>query len=277
MRRALLVLWLWLGGAVLGAGEELGRVVDQPLRFVNGRVITIGDLRWRNGMRVESYRRAGRPLPETRAALLAFHRESLEELTDEELLLQQAEELGVSIDREQLASDVRSEARERGLDIRQLAQLKRWREREAKLRVVVNWVEGRAPAVAPQQLALAYQQRRQEFARPARARVRLLALRPASDDERRELRRQLANLMRDVQQSPEEPLAALARSRLEEFLAADVEGQQSILLAFAQAVAASESVQREGRALVERARELLARAQSALGEAECRACLLYTS
>ena len=77
-----------LFAAVLAAGEagDGGVVVDRAVRFVNDRVITIGDIRTRNGIRVELFRRAGRVLPDSRDGLLRFNRDTLEELTDEELL-----------------------------------------------------------------------------------------------------------------------------------------------------------------------------------------------
>lgn len=251
------------------AGEEpAGTVIDQPLRFVNGRVITVGDLRLRNGLRVEQYRRAGRVLPTTREGLLAFHRDTLEELTDEELLLAHAEELGVRIDREGLASDVRAEARERALDLRQIARLRRWREREAMIQAVLNWVEARAPGVTPSELQAAYAQRRAEFVRPARARARLIALRPAGEEERREQRRQLAALMRDAQQAEDPRAAAIASGRLEAFLAADVEGQLAILRAVARELAElAEPLPPAARPLAARARALLA-AEEGLRDAE---------
>ncbi len=245
------------------AGETSpGTVVDRPVRFVNDQVLTIGDIRTRNGTRVEMYRRAGKVLPDNRDGLLRFNRDTLEELTDEELMVQKANELKVDIDRDRLSTDVIAEARSRGLALRDIAVLRRVREREAKIDAVLGWVESRTSAISPKALRASYDQRLVDFARPARARSLLIALRPTADDERKELVTGLAGLMREAQQSTDEAMTKAAAGRLDAFLAADRSGQEVILAELADVLASQ--VQRTDlgkapKALAEQAAELLKR------------------
>ena len=217
---------LLTGEAVSGSN---GTVVDRPVRFVNDKVLTIGDIRTRNGVRVESYRRAGKVLPDTRDGLLRFNRDTLEELTDEELLVQKADDLKVDIDRDRLSSDTIAEARQRGLALRDITTLRRIREREAKIDAVIGWVESRTSSITPKNLRATYDLRVADFARPARARSLLIALRPTGEDERKELVTAMAGLMRDAQQATDPAILAAATSRLDAFLAADRAGQEKIL------------------------------------------------
>jgi hypothetical protein len=272
MPRAALVLLLAI---CLGAADA-GVLVDRPVRYVNQHVITIGDIRSRNGIRVELFRRAGRVLPEDRAGILAFNRSTLEELTDEQLLVQKAEELKVPIDRDRLASDAIAEARERGLGLREIAVLRRFREREAKVDAVLGWFEGRTANTSPEELQRSYRERTAEFTRPARARTVLHALRATGPDERRDLVRSMAQLMRELQQSDVPALRDPAAAQLDPFLAADQAGQERILAEVARAAAAqagAEGLGKPGQELAARAGRLATAWAGVRTRDECEAAL----
>ncbi len=260
-----------LCGSLLAA-EGSGMVVDRSVRFVNDQVVTIGDIRSRNGIRIELFRRAGRVLPDNRDSLLRFNRDTLEELTDEELLVQKANELQVAIDRDRLSSEVIAEARTRGLALRDIATLRRTRDRDAKIDAVIGWFEGRAANITPTDLRATYDRRIADFARPPRARTLLIALRPTADDERKELVKSLAGLMREAQQSGDEAITAAAAGQLDAFLAADTPGQEVILATVADAVAkhaGRDGLPKKAITLTQRAGELLARWRAVRTREQC--------
>ena len=267
-------LVLMCGCLLAAEADSSGTVVDRAVRFVNDHVVTIGDIRSRNGLRVELFKRAGRVLPDSRDSLLRFNRDTLEELTDEELLVQKADELKVNIDRDRLSSDVIAEARQRGLALRDIAVLRRLRSREAKVDSVLGWFESRAAGVTPSELRASYDLRLSDFARPPRARSLLIALRPTPDDERKELVKSLAGVMREAQQSTDAIIAKLATDQLDAFLAADSAGQERLL-----AVVAGDIAKRAGQAgldkpavaLTQRAGELLGRWHGVRTREQCLA------
>ncbi|MBN8526570.1 MAG: peptidylprolyl isomerase [Planctomycetes bacterium] len=263
------------GGEPANAAPD-SAVIDRPVRFVNDRVLTIGDIRTRNGVRVEQYRRNGRVLPDSREGLLRFYRDTLEELTDEELLVQKADELQVAIDRDRLSSDVIAEARQRGLSLRDIALLRQVRSREAKVDSVLGWFESRSANTSPTELRAAYDARAKDWARPPRARTLLIALRPTADDERKDLVKALAGLMREAQQDADAAIVAAAASRLDAFLAADSAGQPAILAQVATDIAAlagTDGLAKPSAALVQRAGELQRRWQAVRSRDECERIL----
>lgn len=268
---------IWMLMALCGtllAAEGSGMVVDRSVRFVNDQVVTIGDIRSRNGIRIELFRRAGRVLPDNRDSLLRFNRDTLEELTDEELLVQKATELQVAIDRDRLSSEVIAEARSRGLALRDIATLRRTRDRDAKIDAVIGWFEGRAANITPTDLRATYDRRIADFARPPRARTLLIALRPTADDERKELVKSLAGLMREAQQSGDEAITAAAAGQLDAFLAADTPGQEAILATVAGEVAkhaGRDGLPKKAIALTQRAGELLTRWRAVRTREQCLA------
>jgi parvulin-like peptidyl-prolyl isomerase len=268
---------IWMLMALCGtllAAEGSGMVVDRSVRFVNDQVVTIGDIRSRNGIRIELFRRAGRVLPDNRDSLLRFNRDTLEELTDEELLVQKANELQVAIDRDRLSSEVIAEARTRGLALRDIAVLRRTRDRDAKIDAVIGWFEGRAANITPTDLRATYDRRIADFARPPRARTLLIALRPTADDERKELVKSLAGLMREAQQSGDEAITAAAAGQLDAFLAADTPGQEAILATVAGEVAkhaGRDGLPKKAIALTQRAGELITRWRAVRTREQCLA------
>src|SRR3954452_13603107 len=81
-------------------------VTDQALRYVNGEVVTMSDVRLRYEIRMQEYLRQGRVLPTTRDEVNAFNQDSLEQLTDEILMVQKARELKLVPDHDTIVLDV---------------------------------------------------------------------------------------------------------------------------------------------------------------------------
>ena len=232
---------------------------SRTVRFVNDRVITIGDIRNRNALRAEVFRRTGKVLPDSKDAMLAFYRDSLEELTDEDLLVQKAEELQVAIDRDQLSNEVIAEARRRGLPLRDIAVLRRIRERQSKIDALLGWFESRSLSVGPEEMEAAYRRQLADFTRPPRARVLLLALRPTPPEERQAL---VTRLFRLAQAAADPGISAAATSRLDRFLAASTTDQEVLLAAAAGDIAArlgSPGLDQDSASLAEQALSLAGR------------------
>jgi hypothetical protein len=230
------VLLVVLACLSLVAEEPAGVITDQAVRYVNAEVLTLGDVLRRDAYRQEEYRRRGLVLPDTPVERRQFLRETLEDLTTEALLVQKADELHVPIDRDRLAEEVLAEARERGLPLRLVAELRRIRERQAKVDLVLGFYEDRSDQVGPETLAAVYEQRKDRYRLPTRARALLLAVRPTGADERQDLVRALAATMKAAQTAIDPQLRAEATGRLDAFLAADVAGQQRILVELAAAL-----------------------------------------
>lgn len=277
MRASLLLCLCWICGGLLRAGEVAGTVIDRPVRFVNDRVVTIGDIRARNALRLEMFRRSARVPPDvqSREGLLRFNRDTLEELTDEELLIQKADELKVQVDRDRLAQEVVAEARERGFGLSDIAILRRQREREYKIEAVLGWLGSRTAAVSPADERRSYDAGIAAYTRPPRARTLLIALRPTSEDERRELLRAQAGLMREAQGADDPAIREAAAGRLDAFLAADLAGQGRLLAEVAAAVASREAagLSPGAAALVRLAGDLVRRQAAAATREECLARL----
>ncbi|MEK7413114.1 MAG: peptidylprolyl isomerase [Planctomycetota bacterium] len=251
---------------------SLGTTTDRPIRFVNNHVITQGDVQRQNAIRMGVFRKTGRVLPETDGELLRFCNDSLEDLTDETLLIQKAEELKVSINRDRLASEVVAEARSSGYLLRDMAIFRTLRERKLKMDAVLEWYERRAALVSPSEIEAYYNEHRAEFTRPSRAKALMYALHPTAPDERQALVTYFARLMRVAQSSTNDAVKLPATSRLEAYLAADLPGQEQILIAIASdlaALAANPDLNQTDREIVGEAAPLLKRWQGVRTRAQC--------
>jgi len=177
--RALVLLALALS---VSAAEETreGELVDRALRYVNGEVITLLDVL----ERVQSQR--GKTAPATRDEDMAMWRTALEDTTTDLLLSQFADERKVDIDRERVSINVLEQAKQsgRGLSLSDQARARKRQERREKIGAALYFFDARTSNVQPAELLAAYEQRKPEFRRPARAQVLQIALRPTDDAER---------------------------------------------------------------------------------------------
>ena len=99
---------------VCSAWSAAAVVADQALRYVNNEVVTMGDVATRNQQRIAEYSRRGIPVPQNRTELIKFSKETLEDLTDESLLVQEAKTLKAVPDREAIVREVLEAAKGAG-------------------------------------------------------------------------------------------------------------------------------------------------------------------
>ncbi|MBA2479192.1 MAG: peptidylprolyl isomerase [Planctomycetes bacterium] len=207
---------------------------DQALRYVNGEVITVSDVKIRSGERLGEYQRRGKVTPQSDAEMVPFMQESLEQLTDETLLVQKAKEMKMVPDHDRVVLEVLERAKELGRDLslRAQAEARRDLERQQSIEFLLTYhYAARTPEATPQALLAAYNARQREFHRPARARILEIILRPSDPDLAKDLRRAKTDLFKRAQDAKDPAIAVAATSRLEAYL---VEGatraDQDVLL-----------------------------------------------
>ena len=203
--------------AAIEAGAEAeipAQLVDRSIRYVSGKVLTLGDL--------VDHLQSNRPRqnPTTQAQVSALWRDALERLTDETLLVLFAEEKGVALDRTLISRKILDDLKASGR-LLPPDEIARWREqmiRREMIRAALSFFDQRSGNVTPDELLAAYTERRESFRRPARARVLQFVLRATSDQEIAALSDAFEAWFRKLQEKPG-PLADLAAARLDALLA----------------------------------------------------------
>jgi parvulin-like peptidyl-prolyl isomerase len=244
-------------------------VSDQALRYVNGEIVTMSDVRLRVAMRTDDFRRQGKVLPQSREETIAFMQKALESLTDETLMVQKAKELKLIPDHDRIASDVRDHALQlgQGLSLAEQARARRQRERDESIAYLLDFYDYREPDPTPARLVSEYRKRQDEFHRPARARVLTILLRPSDPSLGKDLRRAKADLFRRAQDAPDAEVAKAATSRADAVVADDTTPEQREHLIdecvhdLAQA-AAREDLDDKSRAIARSAKDLEEQAAS---------------
>lgn len=269
--------WTWLVLLVMGtvgiAGEPAAsraRTADLTLRYVNDSVISYGDVLQRNQIRLMEYERRGRPRPSTRDEMLAFIEQSLNDLTDEELLIQYgrqlADERGFQlIDHERISQQVMERARAsgRGRSLREQAEERRYIERQQIIDLVMGYFESRIPHISPQDIERSYKAREQEFRRPARAKVYQIVLRPSGPAERQEIRQARVAIFKAAQDVTDATIRTISESRIEAYTVAANDEQERLLIEAVQEIARQAErtdLDAGAMALVKKAAEVEARA-----------------
>lgn len=227
-------------------GEKL--TADQTLRYVNDQVVTLGDVLRRDAMRLSELERQAKPKPSGRDERRDFSQQSLDELTDEELLVQYgrqfAEQRGIRlVDPERISQMVMERARAtgRGRTLREQAEDRRIIERQQIISIILrSYFELRSPDITPEDINRVYQARAATYRRPARAQVLQIILRPSTGAERAELRQARAALFKRAQDSADPTLRKAAESRLDAYVAASAEEQEKLLAAAVEELAARE-------------------------------------
>ncbi|MFM2089536.1 MAG: SurA N-terminal domain [Planctomycetota bacterium] len=268
------LICLLLAGAA-GAADLLA---DAVLRHVNGEAVTIGDVRARNQLRLTDLARSGAQPPRSADESLRFSAATLDLLTDERLLVQEAERLGVVIDEARIARAVVEEARStgRGQSLAAQAEARRHLERQQRIEAVVGLFESRTHHPARSEVAAEYERRKADFARPARAWVTAWAIRPASDAERRAAEDERLALLRDAQQAADPALRAAATAAMAAVLAdgagpREQDAATRGLAALLADAAARDDLDERDRGLVRRATGLRERAARERDRAACEA------
>jgi len=194
--------------------EIPAQLVDRSIRYVSGKVLTLGDL--------VDHLQSNRPRqnPTTQAQVSALWRDALERLTDETLLVLFAEEKGVALDRTLISRKILDDLKASGR-LLPPDEIARWREqmiRREMIRAALSFFDQRSGNVTPDELLAAYTERRESFRRPARAQVLQFVLRATSDQEIAALSDAIEAWFRKLQEKPG-PLADLAAARLDALLA----------------------------------------------------------
>jgi|GEM_PF-6819099 len=194
--------------------EIPAQLVDRSIRYVSGKVLTLGDL--------VDHLQTNRPRqnPTTQAQVSTLWRDALERLTDETLLVLFAEEKGVALDRTLISRKILDDLKASGR-LLPPDEIARWREqmiRREMIRAALSFFDQRSGNVTPDELLAAYTERRESFRRPARAQVLQFVLRATSDQEIAALSDAFGAWFRKLQEKPG-PLADLAAARLDALLA----------------------------------------------------------
>ena len=213
MRRLLLLL---LAAACAHAGEPPPFQLDWAVRYVNGEAVTMGDLR----EHLTDYL-AGRDEPASSSERNRLMREALEDLTNERLLLNEADRLKVYIDRDLIARKVLDDARSEGqaLDLAGKARRIAREERRAKRDAVLRFYEDRFARLRPMDLEDRFAQVRSTLRRPARTFVRQILLRPADPAARAEVAQQRFVLLRQAGNAADPAVQATAQRFIDAYLA----------------------------------------------------------
>jgi hypothetical protein len=224
----------------LAASEE---VMDRVVRYVNDDIITVADMRLRLQARIAMLRQRGAPLPQNAADWQALHDELLVELTDELLLLGEADRFGVTIDERPLRRRVEQRARRYGENATLAMQQRAVEEmaRSERIQAVLRFFAQGIGAVTPAAVEQAYRADGERYARPARWDLVRLTLRVADDDARAAVREALLAVFRRAQTDADPTVAGLVDEQTRsDFIAArkDQQAQQAILLRLAEAVVA---------------------------------------
>jgi hypothetical protein len=170
----------------------------------------------------------------------------------------------VEIDRERVSFSVLEQAKlsGRGLSLSDQARARQRQERREKIGAALYFFDARSSNVQPAELLAAYEQRKAEFRRPARAKVLQIALRPTDEAERAAFIAEQQQVFRRAQDAGE-----LAATTVAPFLAKLVEAdpdspERAEILDEAIAALAGLSVegaQRRLREVVAEAKRLVAR------------------
>lgn len=232
--RVLLVVAVPFAGLLAADPERL--TADQTMRYVNDQVVSLGDVLMRDRIRLADFERRGKPRPATREERVRFSRESLEELTDEELLVQYghhfAEERHIHlVDRERIAQSVMERSRTfgRGRTLREQAEDRRQIERQQIIDQILGYFESRSANITPAEVQQSYQLHAQEFRRPARAHVLQILLRPSSPAERQEVRQARIAVFKLAQDIDDAAMKKAVESRLDAYAVGTPDDQERLL------------------------------------------------
>ena len=271
MRILALVVWSWM---VLPAAE----IADLTIRYVNNEVVTMGDVQMRNQLRRSDYERKGLVLPRSKSEWIAFSKRSLDDLTDDVLLEQKAKSMGIQADHQEIVLEVLQAAKRsgQGLSLRDQAEQRRHLERQRTIERITGWYESMSPQARPLDLLAIYQANSSGFNRPAQARLLQIILRPATAEERDQVRLSKANLLRKGQEATDPAIKTIVDTRLAAFLGADAAGQASELTGLVtdlSAVVPATVTSAADRALVTEATAITAREFTLLDVDQVRAKL----
>ncbi len=228
----------WLPALILSllalcplAAAELA---DETVRYVNDQVISLGDVMQRNQERISVLDQKLKPSGMTQ--WMAFSRGSLEEITEEELLIQYAKRFAEErhfqlLDHERITQQVleRAKASGRTMTLREQAMQRKVIERKQAIEFIMGFLELRAATIGPAELLHDYQSRAKDFYRPPRAKVLEIVLRPTGAAEQQEVRQAKLAVFKRCQEAKDPELRKAVESRLDAFLAGTPDVQQPLV------------------------------------------------
>ena len=223
MRLAILFCCCYVG---LVASEE--RLIDKPMRYVERDLITLHDVQERLLLRLRAEKRQP---PQDRKELEQLHIDALEEITDETLLLQEADRMGLSITPSLVYDDVRKQWEEsnRIPDPRVLAEIVKTRIRTIKIQTIMRHYLDMAPSIRPLDIQAHYEAHIDDFSRPARWRVYQILMVPSDANQQQRVFEQLLAVYRGIQDSKIEAIKALVTEETSKsFLAMEFGSSQQI-------------------------------------------------
>jgi hypothetical protein len=206
-------------------------LVESVICYVNDDIITGNEVIARSMDRWSEARRTGRPLPQDKSEMTAWHQASLDLLVDEALLLQKGRELKIDIDRDRLGAEILARAKREGraLTLLELSEALRWSERSRIVDMVLGFFEERAAQPTPAELLAEYRSRADEYRLSPCAAVQQIALPVTTAAEIDELRAAQAAILKQAQSAADPAILAAAETCIGTFIAADPAEQQRLL------------------------------------------------
>ena len=200
-------------------------VLDRVVRYVNGDMITQREVL---EVSVTTCRRAGATNLPAREALEAMSQQQLEELTKRRLMLQEAERIGVTIDRRLIRRQTLAWSEQTGL-ARTVDQRMAEAERRMdvqRVRAVLQFYLQHTPGITPNHLREVYAERIDSYTRPDRRRFLRIAVRPDDGAGLAAIRRDLMALFRDAGISPDPDVSAVVDDAARERVLAAEAGER---------------------------------------------------
>lgn len=166
-----------------GAGTGEGMVFDRPVRYVNQSLITMQDVQQRI---YENLQMEKRKIPKNPAELKKLDDRALRELTHEELVLQEADRLGLEISERMINEDIRERMQQakQEVDLATLAELAKRQMRNTRIQVVVRHYLQMAPSIRPLDIKAYYDKNIHQYRRPARWHLFQIVVAPADAQQK---------------------------------------------------------------------------------------------
>ncbi|MDA3959773.1 MAG: peptidylprolyl isomerase [Planctomycetota bacterium] len=183
------------------------QVVDRVVRYVNADIITAGDIWERARAKADLMKRRGESLPSDPASWEAFRTEVLDDATEELVLVQEADRMGILIDDRPLKRQIRIEASRYSETLAHQSRLLEVRIRQSKIRTVKRYFAN--VHVSPEDVARAYESRKADFQRPTRHHAFRILVRPSTETQYEAISQRLLGVFRQSQVDPTAEIAAV--------------------------------------------------------------------
>lgn len=216
-------------------------VLDRVLRYVNGDMLTQRELITRMRSEMRDMRMAGISPPRGGSELRDFQQGILDVLTEERLLIQESERLGVVLDERQIrrATNAWSDrtGRARTIEAR-MKEVERRLDRQ-RMEAVLRFYVDHTPGITPNDLRQAYRDRVAEYTLPDRRQLLRLTVRVDPPERAVALRRELLRLFQNAGISADPAVAAVVDEQARERVLAVPSGPErdAVLRDIAAAVA----------------------------------------